>query len=151
MEAEIQRLLDQDEVVRTINRLFVATDRRDWAAVREGFAPRVLFDMTSLAGGEPVERSPDEIAAGWEEGLRPLQAIHHQTGNHAVDMQGDEADAFCYGTAIHYLPNATGRDTRTFVGSYDFHLVMGDGRWRIDRFRFDLKFIDGNQDLEAGT
>ncbi|HEX8692250.1 MAG TPA: nuclear transport factor 2 family protein [Longimicrobium sp.] len=149
MDDELRRLVDEREVVRTIDRLFVGTDRRDWEAVRACFAPRVLFDMTSVAGGEPAERSPEEIAAGWEEGLRPLHAVHHQAGNHEVAVRGDEADAFCYGVAFHYLPNASGRNTRTFVGSYDFHLVRADGRWAIDRFRFDLKFIDGNPSLEA--
>jgi hypothetical protein len=34
-----------------------------------------------------------------------------------------------------------------FVGGYDFHLLQ-DGEWRIDLFRFNLKFIDGNVELE---
>lgn len=35
------------------------------------------------------------------------------------------------------------------MGSYDFHLSKADDRWEIDRFRFNLKFIDGNPDLEG--
>lgn len=57
-------------------------------------------------------------------------------------------EVFCYGVAWHYLQNKTDRNTRTFVGSYDFHLVNQDGEWKIDRFKFNLKFIDGNPDLE---
>jgi hypothetical protein len=64
---------------------------------------------------------------------------------------GNEAELFCYGIALHYLPNPTNRNTRTFVGSYDFHLLRTHGAWKIDRFKFNLKFIDGNKDLEAAA
>ena len=149
MDATLQALVDRDRIAEVIHQLFIHTDLRDWAAVRACFADEVLFDMTSVAGGEPARVTPEEITAGWEEGLRPLRAIHHQAGNLLVTLHGDEADAFCYGIASHYLPNPTGRDTRTFVGSYDFHLARAGERWRIDRFRFNLKYLDGNPSLEA--
>jgi hypothetical protein len=31
----------------------------------------------------------------------------------------------------------------------DFELAKQDGRWRITLFRFNLKFLDGNLELEA--
>jgi hypothetical protein len=34
------------------------------------------------------------------------------------------------------------------VGSYDFHLTRIEGRWLIDSFRFNLKFLEGNPELE---
>lgn len=139
---------DRDRIIETINLLFIGTDQRDWERVTALFAPKVLFDMTSLAGGTPVTVTPREIVAGWDKGLKPLKAVHHQAGNYIVSVNGDEADAFCYGIATHYLPTKSGRDTRTFAGSYDFHLVKQDGVWWIDRFRFTLKYIDGNKDLE---
>lgn len=141
------------EILDTINDLFVGTDDRDWARVRAVLAPQVFFDMKSLTGAEPSTISSREIIAGWEDGLRPLKAVHHQTGNFRirVDEDGNGANAFCYGIALHYCPNASGRNTRTFVGSYDFHLQRGDGRWRIDSFRFNLKYVDGNLDLEEGS
>jgi len=84
----------------------------------------------------------------WDKGLKPLKAVHHQAGNYIVTVSGDQADAFCYGIASHYLPTKSGRNTRTFVGSYDFHLIKNDGVWWIDRFKFNLKYLDGNPDLE---
>lgn len=50
---------------------------------------------------------------------------------------------------MHYLPNNSGRNSRTFVGSYDFHLKKKGDRWQIDLLKFNLKFIDGNPDLES--
>lgn len=144
----LQALLDKDRIAEVVHRLFIRTDERDWAGVRACFAEEVHFDMSSAGGGEPARRTPEEITAGWEEGLRRVQAIHHQAGTLLVTVDGDGADAFCYGIASHYLSNPTGRNTRVFVGSYDFHLVRRDASWRIDSFRFNLKYLDGNPDLE---
>jgi hypothetical protein len=148
MNDPLSLLLEKDRIIDTLNLLFTATDERDWPTVRRCFAEKVLFDMTSLAGGAPSWVTPEQIAAGWEEGLRQLEAIHHQVGNYHVDVRGDEATAFCYGIASHYRSTGSGRNTRVFVGSYDFHLLRVEERWRIDSFRFNLKYIDGNAELE---
>jgi hypothetical protein len=140
-------VIERDRIAEVINTLFVATDARDWARVWGCFASQVTFDMTSLAGGLPAKMSPQEITAGWEAGLRPIESVHHQTGNLSIRCQRREATASCYGIAYHYRRTTCGRNTRLFVGSYDFHLVL-DGQWKIDLFRFNLKFVDGNLELE---
>ena len=147
--SEHKELLDKQAVIDVANRLFIATDERDWDAVLSCFADHVLFDMSSLTGGAAEPVPARRIVEGWHEGLRALKAVHHQAGNYVVAIRGDEADLFCYGMAIHYLPNPTNRNTRTFVGSYDLHLQRDGDAWRIDRFAFHLKFIDGNEELES--
>jgi hypothetical protein len=144
-----EMLSDQNEIINTVNRLFIATDQRKWDTVKECFDKEVLFDMTSMAGGEPVKMTPQRIVDGWERGLAGITAIHHQAGNYVVTLKGAEAEAFCYGIALHYLPNPSKKDTRVFVGSYDFHLVKQGTAWKIDRFKFNLKFIEGNKDLHT--
>jgi SnoaL-like protein len=155
MEAHevLRGLIEREQVAAVINSLFVATDRRDWKQVEACFARSVLFDMTSLAGGQPAHLAPREIIEGWETGLKPIEAIHHQTGNLSVWCSGDEATASCYGIAYHFRRTASGRNTRVFVGSYDFHLRRQGDTWKIDLLRFNLKFIDGNLELdkEAGA
>lgn len=146
--ADRSDVADKQQIVEVITDLFVATDRRDWAAVVACFAEEVLFDMSSLGGPPATRTAAKDIAAAWEQGLAPLTAIHHQAGNFRVWPRGDDADAFCYGIALHYRPNPSGRNTRTFVGSYDVGLRRQDGRWRIDRFRFDAKWVEGNLELE---
>lgn len=148
---ELEALRDRERIVDVVTELFVATDRRDWHAVLECFAPDVTFDMSSAGGGPERTIPATEVVAGWERGLAALAAIHHQAGNFQVRLRGDAADATCYGVAWHYLPNPTGRNTRTFVGSYGFELRRDAGRWRIALFRFHLKFLDGNPDLEHST
>ena len=142
-------LLAERRITDCIVRLFVATDARDWTGVRACLTDTVHFDMTSIAGGEPADLPAEQIVAGWRTGLAPIESVHHQAGNFRVTVRGDEADAFCYGIALHYRRTASGRNTRTFVGSYDFKLVNDrDDVWRISAFRFNLKFLDGNLELE---
>ncbi len=148
---DLSRLKSQNDIIAVGNRLFICTDNRDWYCVRDVFAPEVLFDMTPLAGGKPETKTPQQIADMWEQGLKVLKAVHHQAGNYQVTGNGKEAYLFCYGIAYHYLPNPTNQNTRVFVGSYDLHLVKGEGGWKIDRFKFNLKFIDGNKDLEGSA
>lgn len=148
---ELELLVERQRVVDVITELFVATDRRDWPAVIDCLAPKVAFDMSSLSGVAPSEVEAADIAEGWRRGLAPLTAVHHQAGNFQVRVRGDDAEAFCYAIASHYLPNPSGRNTRVFVGSYDFGLRKEAGRWRITLFRFNLKYVDGNLDLERST
>lgn len=151
LDQQVKSMSSQNDVIAVANSLFICTDNRDWQCVRDVFAPEVVFDMTSLTGGQPEKKTPQQIADTWEQGLKALKAIHHQAGNYHVSLKGNEADLFCYGIAFHYLPNPTERNTRTFVGSYNFHLVRSDAGWKIDRFKFNLKFIDGNKDLEGSA
>jgi uncharacterized protein YceK len=139
---------ERNVVIDTVNQLFIATDQKDWTRVAGLFAPKVRFDMTSLTGGQPETLTPQQIVDAWDKGLKPLKAVHHQVGNHLVAVTGREADVFCYGIASHYLPTKSGRNIRTFAGSYDLHLVKKDGVWWIDRFTYNHKYIDGNPDLE---
>ena len=144
----LDALIDRVRVEETINRLFIATDNRDWAGVEASFTPRVRLDMGSV-GGPASEMSGAAIAAMWRDGLSRLDAVHHQAGNFLIQVNVDAATAFCYGIATHYRPNASGRHTRTFVGSYQFELEKHDGRWLICAMRFNLKYLDGNPDLES--
>ena len=107
-----------------------------------------LLVATSMVGGEPVKLTPQEIVASWDKGLKPLKAIHHQAGNYIVNANQNEADVFCYGIASHYLPNKTNQNVRTFVGSYNLHLRVENREWRIDKFKYNLKYMDGNLALE---
>jgi hypothetical protein len=148
VENGFEMLLEKERILDTVNDLFVGTDERDWERVASALASRVLFDARSMTGAAPETLEAAAIIARWTEGLRPLKAVHHQTGNFRVRVSGEEADVFCYATASHYLPNRSGRNSRVFVGSYDLHLTRQAGAWRIDLFRFQLKYIDGNLDLE---
>ncbi len=139
---KFDHLIRSDEVINTINRLFIKTDNKDWPAVKALFADEVLFDMTSLAGGQPSKLSPQQIVDAWDKGLKNVAAIHHQAGNYIVTLGRNGADVFCYGIAKHYNPEHADKKITTFVGSYDFHLINTDSGWKIDRFKFNKKYVD---------
>ncbi len=147
---EISAFLEQQRIQDVVTTLFLATDARDWKAVVDCFTPQVLFDASAVTGAPAAVTPAKEIAAGWERGLAPITAVHHQAGNFRISLRGDEADAFCYAVAFHYRKTASGRNTRTFAGSYDLGMRRIDGRWRIATFRLNLKFVDGNLELEKG-
>jgi len=152
MPETLSDLVDRDRIIDCITELFLATDRKDWAAVEACFAPEVRFDMSSAGAGPATTTRPSEIADGWRTGLAGVEHIHHQAGNFVVRVNGDRADAFCYGIAYHYRARKDGRNTRVFVGSYDYQLArdgMAQPAWRITAMRFTLKFLDGNPALEA--
>ena len=41
--------------------------------------------------------------------------------------------------------------SRTFVGTYEFILDKSGGQWRISLMKFNLKFLEGNLELEKAT
>ena len=149
-EDPLRRLLEKDAVVSTVNCLFRSVDEKDWERAESCLATRVLLDFSSVDGGEPEHTTGAAIVEGWRESLTPIEKVHHQAGNYEVEVRGEEANASCYGIAYHYLPNDSGRNTRVFVGTYAMRLRKSGGAWRIYRLRYDLKFLDGNVDLEGG-
>lgn len=151
MSQDLRSLSDKEQIVDVITRLFLATDARDWEAAQACFAESVLFDMSSAGAGPSASRTPAQITSGWETGLAPIEALHHQAGNFSVQAADDLATASCYGIAYHFRKVQSGRNTRVFVGSYDFGLAKDGPRWRITRFRFNLKYVDGNPELEKSA
>ncbi len=150
MHYSTENLIRRQQVVDVVTQLFIQIDNRNWLMVEKCFADKVKMDVTSLTGGEPETMTPQEITARWDENLREIKALHHQAGNFVVDLHGDNyAHVLCYGIAYHFQPNESGRNTRAFVGSYEFDVERGsDDLWRLTSFWFDCKFVDGNAGLK---
>ena len=147
LETEIGLLKDRIAVETVVQNLFNGTDKLDWERVEKAFAKEVLFDMTALAGGEPVTMKAIDITSAWDDGLKNLDAIHHQIGQVSIRLDSDKANVFCYGTASHYLPTEGAGNVRVFVGEYDLVLKRTKNIWRITEFKFVPKYIDGNLNL----
>ncbi len=147
LEGQMNTFAEEKEIVDTVNRLFISTDNRDWDAVKGCFTNEVNLDMTSMVGGEPSKMTSQQIVDAWNQGLQGLKAIHHQAGNYKVTLKNKAAEVFCYGIATHYLPNTSGRNSRLFVGSYNFGLHKVGKDWKIHYFKYNLKYIEGNLEL----
>ncbi|HZY77784.1 MAG TPA: nuclear transport factor 2 family protein [Jatrophihabitantaceae bacterium] len=141
-----QELADRLAISDTITRLFVYTDQGRWDELADDvFAETVEFD--SGFGDPPGPRSGRDIARGWQAGLAGLDAVHHQAGNHLVEIDGDSASAHADAIAVQVKKDAANGPSRMFVGSYALGLRRTDGAWHIDRFAFHLKVLDGNVEL----
>ena len=144
----MQSFTDREQIIETVNKLFVYTDYQRWDDLQnEVFTNEVLFDMSSL-GGEKSNLTAKRICEIWKGGFADLDAVNHLSGNYIVTLTEKNADVFAYATATHYKKAATQGSTRDFAGSYQIHLVKTTNGWRIDRFKYDLKFINGNIDLK---
>jgi hypothetical protein len=145
-EEVVSRLEVEDQVVK----MFVATDERDWTALEACFMDPFVLDMTSMVGGNPSTMTPQQVASAWAEGFKPLTHVHHQIGNLRTRVVDRAATVWCYGIALHHRSSvATDAKSRCFVGSYEIDLKATAGGWRNSRLRFNLKFIDGNLQLET--
>jgi hypothetical protein len=138
----------RDFIVEIVNKLFVYTDSKKWAKLQqEVFSAQVLFDMSSV-GGENKTLASKEICDIWQKGFEGIDAVNHLAGNYLVDIQGETATVFAYATATHYKQAATQGHVREFVGTYDIHLTIENGSWKIDQFRYNLKYMNGNIELK---
>ncbi|MEO6734635.1 MAG: nuclear transport factor 2 family protein [Ferruginibacter sp.] len=143
----MEKFSTNDLITQVVNKLFVYTDLQDWDKLQsEVFTEEILFDMRSL-GGINSKTSAKIICATWEEGFTGIDAINHLAGNYLIEIAENEATVFAYATATHYKKLATNGKTRDFVGTYDLHLVKKEVGWRIDQFKYNLKYSIGNVDF----
>ena len=136
-----------EQIIETVHKLFIYTDSMKWQKLQdEVFTESVFFDMSSL-GSEAKLTSAKSICESWESGFGGLDAVNHLAGNLLVSVNDDQAYVFAYATATHYKSSAIKGKTREFVGTYDLHLMNTASGWRIDQFKYNLKFMNGNLDL----
>ena len=137
----------RDEITEVTNKLFVYTDEQLWdKLIDEVFSGKVLFDMSSL-GGENMETTAENICAIWKKGFEGIDAVNHLAGNYLIQINDDTGSAFAYATATHYKSSATKGKTREFVGTYNIGLIKNESGWRINQFKYNLKYATGNSDL----
>ena len=140
----------REQLVEIANKLFVYTDNREWdKLLNEVFAESVLFDMSSLGAGEPSHMPAKQICDTWKKGFEGIDAIHHQAGNYIVSIEKERATVHAYAIASHYKKSATQGNTREFVGSYELQMqLLVNKGWRIDTFRYFVKYATGNVDFK---
>jgi SnoaL-like domain len=134
-----------EEITNVVNKLFVFTDEQDWSALKsEVFDRDVDFDMVSMGAEKAQKITAVEICEMWQEGFKGLDAIHHQAGNYIISIENKQALVKAYAIASHYKNATTEGKTREFVGSYDIGLLETNRGWRINSFKYNLKYADGN-------
>ena len=148
-DQKISQSDQRDEITEVVNKLFVYTDEQNWDKLQsEVFDSEVLFDMVSV-GAEKVEtKSSREICDMWKTGFAGLDAVHHQAGNYIITIDNKSAQVKAYSIASHYKKDATQGNVREFVGSYEIGLIEKENGWRINQFKYNLKYMNGNIELK---
>ena len=143
-EAELRRLTDE---------LFINTDLKEWGAARALFADgQIEVDMSSLAGGGPVQMTADELIGGFRAGLHPGKVSHHLAANYRITVQGERAEVWAHGYAWNRVPAfPAGADLWETWGNYRLSFRRVAGRWRLDGFRYYSKLTRGNDAVRTHT
>ena len=139
----------REQIVEVVNKLFVYTDDQEWAKLQsEVFSGFIELNMVSMGADKPERVSSREICYRWEKAFKEVDVVHHQAGNYIVTINGEEAQVYACSVATHFKESAKKEKTREFVGSYDLHLIKEYDSWKIDKFKYNLKYSQGNMTLE---
>ncbi|MEO6720624.1 MAG: nuclear transport factor 2 family protein [Ferruginibacter sp.] len=137
------------ELTGLANKLFMYTDSRDWQKlIDEVFTEYVDFDMSSAGAGPAKNLKALEICKMWKQGFHGIDSVHHQAGHYLITVNETSAEIYAYAVAMHFKKVATKGNTRSFVGSYNLQATNTEQGWRLTGFTYNLKFIDGNKELE---
>ena len=140
MDADLQQLIDRQEIADLCVRYTFALDTRDWPLLESCFtgAPSFVHPGGRLEGFEA-------ILARTRSALESLNASQHLLGNVVTAVDGDAARATSYFQAQHVRAGTPGGDTYIIAGSYTDTLARTSGGWKIaERVQVYL-WLDGNR------
>ncbi|MDG4861813.1 nuclear transport factor 2 family protein [Streptomyces sp. T-3] len=140
-------LADRLDVTELCTRVAWHTDLREWDALYDVFADKVLLDYTSLNGGEPFTATPREIIDAWSGLLGNLASTQHLISNFLVDINGDEAVCTAMFQAVHRLPNQLGGPHWNLGGHYRWTALRTPAGWRISAMVMTTLWSEGNRHI----
>ncbi|MFJ8799326.1 nuclear transport factor 2 family protein [Streptomyces sp. NPDC102487] len=121
---------DKAAIIEALNMYAFALDTRQWD----------LFDRVFTTDVEAVFGPAGAAWVGLEEFKTSFAGFHDSLDSHVhtmmgqlVNVDGDTANAFSYGTWILLREAAEGGPTWTGTGYYDDELVRTEDGWRIKR------------------
>ncbi len=149
LERRVRRLEHERAVHDLVVRMGTLADARDWAGLAGLFTDPVRADWSELSGVAAAEVSPEDLVAGWRQGLSGLDATHHLIANHEIEIDDDDrrASARAYVHAAHRLANAHGDPVWIIAGRYEHELVRTEAGWRIAVATFHPVWGAGNQQV----
>lgn len=143
VNAELQRLIDERDLVHLVDRIDRAVDARDWKLARGFFADRVRADFSSLSGQPEATISADDLIAGWAGNLKGNKTSLHLRTNHEVVIDGDRATVKSNGYAWNRM-EGSGEPLWEVWGTYSAEMIRSHGGWVVDAFAFHKTHERGN-------
>ena len=149
----LRLLLDEREIRRLADELFILTDRKEWAAARALFVDgEIAVDMSSLAGGGPLRMTAEQLFAGFAAGLHAGKASHHMATNYRITLDGDGGELWAHGYAWNHLPGIRdGEDVWETWGTYRLTCARTSAGWRLTGFQYVAKRNRGNDAVRTHT
>ena len=137
------------ELAELANKLFMYTDTQQWdLLLSDVFDDVIEFDVRSL-GGQPSQHiKAAQVCEMWKNGFAGIDSVHHQAGHYLITVNENTADIYAYAVATHYKKDAALGKTRSFTGSYNLEAAKKNNGWRLTKFKYNLKFADGNVEFK---
>jgi hypothetical protein len=144
---------DEQAVRDVADALFVTTDRKDWTGGRALFVEGPIdVDMSSLAGGGPVQVTADQLYEGFRTGLHAEKSSHHMATNYRVQVDGDRAELWASGYAWnHVAALPEGANLWETWGTYRLTSRRPPAGWRLDGFHDYSKLTRGTDAVRTHT
>jgi len=139
-------LSDEQKIIFTVCHALNCVDKLDWVGYKECFVKgEVIYDYTSLNGGEPYRGDVDAFINLVVQTLPGYQATSHQSANHEVSIEGESAVFKSSIIATHYLPNkVTSSDFWQAIGFYEINLQKFADVWKINQLKFIKTMVLGD-------
>ena len=136
---------DRAEIDDLLARYCFAIDRRDWAGLREVFAP----DAVITYSGPRVSTGIDEIEAFFRSATSAVAATQHLLHTSRVWATGPGAAAGLTHVTAHHVGHGAAMPapqaaTYTVTGTYDDRFARTPGGWRIVRRTLTLLTTAGD-------
>jgi hypothetical protein len=142
---QIQRVVDELEILRLLATLAQAVDDRDEARYRACLADQVMGPAPT---GDPSRWravSSQEYARRSVEAVSDMEWTHHKLCNPVVDLMSDHASAKA---DVVVEMEALGREGRrehlTIGGRYELEFARLEEGWRISKRRLVRRYVIGD-------
>ncbi|CAN7589492.1 nuclear transport factor 2 family protein [Phenylobacterium sp. LjRoot225] len=136
---------DVASIIKTLNLYALAMDTQRWDLFDRIFTADVDADYADPAHWRDLESFRRDFAAYHA----PFDSTQHVMMNHLVEVSGDVARAFVYGSWLLIKRGTEGGDFWQGTGWYDDALVRADGGWKIKRRACRVVWQGGNPRVNA--
>lgn len=143
------KIADEAEIRRVVDEIDNACDAKDWKTLRTYFTDEVEVDFTSLAGGEPVKITVDQLVGGWQTNLFAEKKTFHQRGNHRIEIKDDRAEVFSKAYAFNLLESGEIIGLWEVWGNYTHTLRRTENGWQVSGMTLDVIHQRGDEKVRT--
>ncbi|GFE63528.1 nuclear transport factor 2 family protein [Litoreibacter roseus] len=143
-EAQLQMLVDREEIGQVIVNYGLAFDMQDWVLHRSVFTDEIEMDFSASIGDGLVTMQADDWVSAVQPFFANLEGTQHIAMPLIIEIDGDEAYVRSLLNASHHLPNTCGGAVQTMVGYYDNWLVRTEHGWKIRKMIQHITWNEGN-------